>query len=506
MRRRLWPFAVLPALSWAISFAAARTIHTVATYDTAYYYVIARNVAQGRGLTDTVLWQFLGVPESVQRPAGGYWEIGWPIILGTLMRLFGHSQRASIFICSALSGLVPLATALVAYLAAKRLDVAWLAGFLVCLQVRLLATNITPDATTMYQLAYLSGMVALLWVQKRDASPGQMLAIGVVLAFPMHVRGEGFILGAAALPLLFFSGGRPSRAATRRTFWVAAGMMGFVLAFVLRDLVVFGHLVPKSRSLRLWMTRYDDLYRFASDPSPATFWAQGAVRIANVRVDALRSHLDGLMHEVPWPLVAFSVAGVAAMVRSSRTWVLPLFFCLSLLVPCLVVPIIASVDRFAMNVLPVLCVAASFGIFAVRDAVARSTAPRFLRFAVLSAATLACIAVFRDPISFRTYIDRLRIYRHTPDFLANTRSLAPLHLLPTDVVLTDEPWRVAAVLDVATVMCPVDGPAAVDAVVKKYRPRFVIAKSNSSLQRLVAAKKFDLRAVATMKDATWYVR
>src|ERR1700722_20575747 len=138
--RRLWLFAFLPALQWAICFTAARTIRTVGSYDTAYYYVIARNIGQGRGLTDTVLWQFLGTPESVQRPAGNYWEGGWPLVLGALMRVFGHSQHAAILLSAATSGLVPPATALVAYLAGKRAGPAWLAGLLVCLQARLLPT------------------------------------------------------------------------------------------------------------------------------------------------------------------------------------------------------------------------------------------------------------------------------------------------------------------------------------------------------------------------------
>src|SRR5262249_9643059 len=124
-------FALLAALQWAVSFHAAETIRTVASYDTAYYYVVARNVAPGRGLLDTALWHFLGTPDTVARPAGDYWEVGWPLALGLLMRVFGSSQRAAILVCAVLSGLLPLLVALVARLATRRTDVAWAAGLLV---------------------------------------------------------------------------------------------------------------------------------------------------------------------------------------------------------------------------------------------------------------------------------------------------------------------------------------------------------------------------------------
>jgi hypothetical protein len=508
-------FALLPVAQWISSFRAAATIRTVGTHDTAYYYVLARNFALGRGLTDTVLWQFLGLPEAVARPAGGYWEVGWPLVLGSLMRVFGTSQRAAILLCATLSALLPVLTAWVAWLATRRAGVAWLSGALVVAQLRLLRTDISPDATLFYELACLGGLAAFFLVREGRLSPLRLALAGAALAVPMYVRGEGFLVAATALPLLLLGGGARLRERARRLGYVAAGLAALVLPFTLRNLAVFGRALPAGRALRLWMTSYGELYAFRGDPSPGVWWAQGRDRLLAVRVQALETHLDRLTHQVPWPLLALAALGLLAHARAARgrAAALPLFVGLSLLVPCLTVPLIASFDRFVPNVLPVLCVLAAAGAFAVRDGVRwvvplrAEDAPvpfRVLDALVVGGALWAATMVFRPPRTIKADLDVLRVYRDTPASMADGKVVGPLGLRPDDVVLTDEPWRVAAVLDVATVMCPMDGPSAVDALVERYRPRFVLAAPGSALAGLVSRKRFPLRAVGTAKEATWY--
>ncbi|MEE8460216.1 MAG: hypothetical protein V3S08_10085 [Phycisphaerales bacterium] len=60
----------LVILQASVCFPAASGLPGVGNYDTAYYYAVARNLADGRGAIDTVLWHFLGPPEPVVRPIG----------------------------------------------------------------------------------------------------------------------------------------------------------------------------------------------------------------------------------------------------------------------------------------------------------------------------------------------------------------------------------------------------------------------------------------------------
>jgi hypothetical protein len=491
------------ALQWTVSFHYAKTIRTVATVDTAYYYVIARNVALGRGLLDTVLWCLIGVPDNVARPAGDYWEIGWPLVLGALMRVFGTSQRAAIVICAVLSGLLPLLTAIVAWLATRRAAVAFLAGLLVILQARLVPTNISTDATLPYQLATLGAFAAFYQARERPLSPRALLAVGASFAAPMYLRGEGFVVALALLPFLLLAGKRARPDHLRRFLHVIAGMAAIVVPFAIRNLVVFHRLVPLPRSLRPWMTSYWDLYAYLSDPSPKTFWSMSRQWMIDARKGSLLIHLDQLTHQVPWPLLALAALGAIVHVAFLRRRGLPLalFPVLSLLVPCLLAPMIAAFDRFVMNVLPVLCVLAAIAVVAVRDAIGRVIRSPILDLALFSAAAAACTFVFREPFTWHRYPDLLAFYRDTPPSLVAAEKL---RLTPRDVVLTDDPWRVAAVLDASAIRVPTDGISAAEALVKKYRPRFVLVSNNAVLKGLVAANHIPMKAVLTAKDATWY--
>jgi hypothetical protein len=253
------------------------------------------------------------------------------------------------------------------------------------------------------------------------------------------------------------------------------------------------------------MRTLKDLDRFSSDPTPAAWWAQGPERLLAIRWRSLVGHLARLTLQVPWPLLALAALGVAVHVSAERRRgaVMPLLLVASLFVPCLLVPVVANPDRLVMNTLPILCILAAVGVLALVDRARRVASHPAIPVAVVGAAVVASSLVYREGGSARDNLNIMHLYSDTPPALADPRALAPLGLGRDDVVLTDDPLRVAAVLDVAAVTCPLDGPAAVDAVVEKYRPRFVLVGPRP-LERLVTGGRFPFRAVSSAGGATWY--
>lgn len=504
-RRRQLVYASLVLLQWLISFCETFVVRHVGTVDTAYYYVIARHFARGRGLTDNVLWQLLHVPATVEQPAGTYWEVGWPLFLGSLMRVFGDSQRTAIFLCALLSGLLPLLTAKVAHQLSKRIDVAWIAGVLVCLQSRIWSTNVTPDCTLPYQLTCLWAISVFLATHHRSLSRKKLAAVGIAFVLPVYVRGEGFIVPLGLLFLSFVASSRPFRENVRRAISVLAGMSVVVIPLAIRNVLVLGTLFPPARSLRLWITAHNDIYAFRTDPLPSVWWSQGIEQLVQVRLVALKVHLQMLFVQIPWPLAALAMVGCVVLLvhaHRNRPPVVPLFFALSLLVPCLVVPLVANADRFVANVLPVLCICAATVIVGFVDK-AKVCLDKRLAWILIPAAVFICATTFRAPTGFFAYISALRAFHDVPMYL-NPGALKALDLKQDDVVLTDDPWRVAAELDVATVYMPLDGEAAIDALVRMYRPRFVLVGVNSGLRPWVSRGRFLMHPVATFRNATWY--
>ncbi len=74
-----------------------------------------------------------------------------------------------------------------------------------------------------------------------------------------------------------------------------------------------------------------------------------------------------------------------------------------------------------------------------------------------------------------------RPFLHPPADLTDTAALATLDLSPTDVVLSKSPWQLAAVLDVRTIMWPWDGDVALQGVIARYRPRYVLTRRDERL-------------------------
>jgi hypothetical protein len=301
-----------------VSLGVGSTLRSVFTYDGAWYYVVARNLAMGRGLRDTVLWQFLAPPPSVVQPAGTYWDVGWPAVLGALMSVLGHSERAALWITEALSGLLPIAVATVAWLATRRALTAWLAGLLVIVQTYLLVTDTVPDVTLAYQLSCLGALAAFHLLRARPLRPSQWIAGGAALALPSLVRGEGALVLAATVPLLL---ARPSRVREgwRPAAFVALGIALAELPMAIRNLAVLGHVVPPARTARTWLVFYDQLYAYGAAPTRAAFWAQTREHMIQIREASVRSHLEHLAGVVAWPLLVFAALGAVTHLKSARS-------------------------------------------------------------------------------------------------------------------------------------------------------------------------------------------
>jgi hypothetical protein len=303
----------------------------------------------------------------------------------------------------------------------------------------------------------------------------------------------------------------------RPAAFVALGIALAELPMAIRNLAVLGHVVPPARTARTWLVFYDQLYAYGAAPTRAAFWAQTREHMIQIREASVRSHLEHLAGVVAWPLLVFAALGAVTHLKSARgdrarALVVPLFLILTLLVPCLGAPLLSAKSRFVRNALPALAVLAAMGVAGVADALAR-VAPRVARLGprasralgavVVAAAVLASTFLFHEPgRTLRTEYDRLAIYRDTTPAVVAGRSLS---LAPDDVVLTDDPWRLAADLDVTTVMCPLNGPRAVEAVVEAYHPRYVVVPTgNRALAKLVATPRFPSREVAKAAGVTWY--
>lgn len=511
--REFWPALLsLLILQAAVSFSGAAQMDYVGNYDTAYYYAVARNVALGHWNSDTVLWHWLGTPDQVARPAGDYWSPGWPFLLGLAMRIVGHTMKHAMWICAFLSLSLPLLTFWAAYSIQPRILTAWLAGMVLIPQERLKETNFMPDIALSSQVFLMLGLCLLL-AAERPGRFGRLrwVAAGAVLMVPFWLRGEGFLISAAAVVGTLLDGQVSYRERASRAGWLLIGSLACLLPFLGYNLWAFGSMTPKPRALVPFMSDFGDLYRFATDPSFESWRNIGPQAILGKVWDVLVKRAAQLLKEVPIPLLVLallgSLVGGQRKILDARILTISLIIVTGWFVPAVMAPVPSdNPGRFVQQSTPLFCVLAAL---ALDRLVFRWKAPEIVAGAAALAFLFSCSAWFW-PLAMRNPLDRDRWKGgYTP---------IPSYLMPAgrpvlgsdDAVLTTDPWQVAAVLGVPAIMIPIDGPQAVNEVVARYHPRYlalpkktlwVIVARGAGRQVLSGLK---LRQAVASSDGTWY--
>lgn len=497
----------LLVLQGLIAGARASSLEVIDSGDPCWYYAVARNFAHGRGLLDNVLWTYIGNPVAVDRPAGTYWLMGWPALLGAAMSLTGDSPRTAMYLTAALSTLVPV---LVSILAWTVLRVAWedrraaaaaalLAGALECLQVRLLLVNALPDVTVSFQVALLAAAIAMVRLVQAP-TPGRSLVAGLALALPAYLRIEGMLVTTAGLAgiLLFLPG--PGKARVQIAATTLSGVVLGLVPYAWYFWSHFGQLVPDTRAVAVYMTDYSDFWRCPSPVGRERWAAQGAATLALKGAAGLWRHVWALFRELPPLLGLLGLGGLLLAVgrRWAEARVVALLL-LTLFVPPVVAPRVANPFRLVYHLAPFLCVAAAAGLAGI----GRRSEKAQLVAALLAMGCLvpdwSVVGVHIQPELVPSYLSgRLADDgRYTPDPAIEPR------LGPDDVVLAQESFRVSAYLGVATVQAAVPAPDVL-ASIRIYRPRYAVMVRGSWLEQcLERITPRPYTVLGTRGDVTW---
>lgn len=478
------------ALTWCLAVGAsvylgARLapvvdgLSAVGDYDTAEYYVVARNLARGDGLTDTLRWHHLGPSPDVIRPAGDFHSAFWPLALGTLMAIFGHTQEHALWIVFALGLFLPP----LVFFVTRRADARskWVAPAVAAVTVaslgRIHPTLVTPDITLSYQLATMGGLYAWMSLDAGASRRARVLA-GMALMSPLLFRGEGFVLVATATLVMLFEGAPWRIRGLERIAPVLAGAAIVWLVIGLYSLSSFGSFTPRPRSLTLVMTSYADIFSMTKEPSFETWWGQGLGTLWTQRTNVLGQHLESIASQLPRGLLVFGGMGavIAVVRRNGRAIAVALFVVLTVLVPIVLVPIVASRDRVVLNVAPPLVVLTGV-VIAEIDA----RTPR--HFAWLPAAVIGLLAVaWHAPFEWLPD-GKLRAFGHyAKDPIYDQLSH---HVPKGSVVISEDPWAAAVHLDVAAAHIPGDGREGIVKAIETYRPGYVLTIVNTPRDGIV---------------------
>lgn len=276
---------VLTAVSLLINFLLAWQ-QPLPTYMDAYYYTTnGSRIANGFGLTEEVIWQYLDEPEQLPTPSHSYW-MPLPSILAAAGYQFSDSYRAAQLPFVLLSSLLPL----LAYCIGIELGATrWQAvmGALFAAAGGFYAGWLNQPST--FAPFALFGGVCLLFFAKGAATGGvrYWLLAGLLAGLAHLTRADGVLLLGVGL-LMFVLQWWQKRAVD----WldgtaVFAGYLAIMGGWFIRNWLIWQRPLPTAGTQTIFLTTYDDLFAYGRSFNLEHLLAWGWGNILNSRLEAI---------------------------------------------------------------------------------------------------------------------------------------------------------------------------------------------------------------------------
>jgi hypothetical protein len=302
---------VLFLLSLVVRLATAAFISRAGYMDPAYYAAGAVNLAEGGGLDEPYIWNYLGEPEEIPQPGFLYWMPLPSLLAAPFAASFPGSFFALQIPFALLSALLPLVGYAVTRQAVGSRRSAWAAGL-----VTLFSGFFFPHWTLPETFApfALFGSLAL-WLAgsgRQEAGGRGGLAswlVGLLVGLAHLTRADGILLlPVVALAPLFLQ--RPSitdhssritRDVLRLTLchglFVALGYLFAMAPWFIRNTAAVGSPLGPGGTKTLWLANYDDLYCYGCDLSLQSYLAWGWDNILHSKLVALSVNLQRFLAE-----------------------------------------------------------------------------------------------------------------------------------------------------------------------------------------------------------------
>lgn len=287
---------MLLCLSLAVRLGLATLITRPGYMDTAYYAAGAMRLAQGEGLDEPFLWNYLDDPAGLPHPGFLYWMPLPSFMAAPFAALFPGSFFALQFPFAVVAALLPLVAYGVAWDVTAQRRLAWAAALLTLFSGFFFPYWNLPETFAPFALwgsaaIYLAGRQQRWFVS---------LAVGLLVGLAHLTRADGVLL----LPVVVLSPWLSSSLRNQRASHLSACALSVVSGYLLvmtpwfiRNLSVSGTLLSPAGVKTIWLTEYDDLFCYGCDLSPSSYLAWGWDNILASKLYALWINLQRLLAE-----------------------------------------------------------------------------------------------------------------------------------------------------------------------------------------------------------------
>jgi hypothetical protein len=300
-------------LSLVVRLAAAAFIQRPGYTDTAYYVAGAVRLAQGGGLNQPFLWNYLDDPAGLPHPGFLYWMPLPSLLAAPFALLFPGSFFALQFPFAILSALLPLVTYGLAWETSGRRHSAWLAGLLTLFSGFFFPYWTLPETFAPFALfGSLALWLAGTWIpdaRRWMLDSGRWLLIGLLVGLAHLARADGILLlPVIGLASLVSSLSRTPQHATRHTHYasrpISRRLPSVILGYLLvmapwfaRNLALIGAPLSLAGTRTLWLRTYDDLFCYRCDVSLRSYLAWGWADILRSKLWAAGVNFERFLAE-----------------------------------------------------------------------------------------------------------------------------------------------------------------------------------------------------------------
>jgi hypothetical protein len=247
--------------------------------DAEYYYSLGLRIASGQGLSEPFLWNYLSAVETIPHPGFSYW-MPMPAFLSAVgiwitgLKTFVGAKAVHVL----LAVFIPALTMKVTQEITENSSAAILAGLLAVFPVFYRKFIITTDSFAIIIL--LGGLFYLL--SRRNDRLVNFIGIGLIAGMIHLSRADGLVWLIAGM----FCAVRAPKNKHLALISVVGGYLISMAPWFVRNLDVFGKILPSGLTGAFWFREYNDLFTYSTSRLTYQNWAsRGAQAI-------LRNYLD----------------------------------------------------------------------------------------------------------------------------------------------------------------------------------------------------------------------
>lgn len=271
--------------------------------DAEYYYSGGWQVAQGKGLNEPFLWNYLDDPAGLPHPAFTYWMPMPSLLAAAGMLVTGRADflSARLFFILLAGAIVPL-TAYFTLQLTQRLNYAWLAGLLAVFGgfYPLYLGNIES-----FSIYMVSGTLFLILSVYRGGALAlrKYLPLGLVAGLMHLSRADGILWLVAALGIAIYDGCRvrnKARLGNLRPFFpvvlILSAYLAVMGAWYWRNCFLYGSLFSPAGSRAVWLTNYNDTFLYPAGQLTFSRWVDnGLIWLLTDRLKAFSDNLKTVL-------------------------------------------------------------------------------------------------------------------------------------------------------------------------------------------------------------------